>query len=319
MVASALKAGNNGKIIIRPTWNTKLEDLADVDGSAPTTTGDLMTWNATTGVWERGVSNVNSFYPKADGEPNGFSNRNDVTLSFDNGTRVFTIQPSGTSYDFYANGTLYTKSEAITTTIPDSEGEHYIYFDSTGAIQNTQTFNSDIILRNCFVSSLYWDATNKEVLNEPLNETHGWEMPAEVHSYLHRTQGTKFVSGCALTLDATGNGSSDDHIRFGGSSGVIADEDINHSVISRVLSDNVTVLYREGANWRQRTGSSFPVILGLNSRPQWNEEVTTDNWQLTEVASTDFMLIHIYTVPGISHTSAKYVVVTGQGYITPQP
>ncbi len=54
-------SSESGVIIIRPTFSSKLADLEDVDGSNPDTTGDLVTWNNTTGVWERNSYNINDY------------------------------------------------------------------------------------------------------------------------------------------------------------------------------------------------------------------------------------------------------------------
>jgi hypothetical protein len=212
----------------------------------------------------------------------------------------------------YSNGVLYTKTGQSTSTIQNLEGQHHIYFDSDGVLQNSQVFGPDIIRRWAYVAGLYWDATNQQVIHEPLNETHGVEMPAEVHSYLHLSQKTKYLSGCPLTVNALGDGSSDDHIRFSSASGVIADEDITHTVVSRAITENVVTLYRLGATgaWRQQV-SSFPVILGANLRPQYNL-LSGGVWSLAETPSNDAMLIHLFAIPGIDHNAAKIVVVTGQ-------
>lgn len=296
---------NNGAVQINAHYPK--QDAGDVRF---TPIGNLASTNVAAALLELD----NEKMPKFAGEPNGFVDRSQVTLSWDNGTRTLTVAPVGASYDIYSDGVKYTKTGTLTSTIPDTEGEHYIYFDSTGTLQNTNTFTNDNILTYCFVASLYWDATNNVVIHEPLNETHGVEMQPEVHAYFHRYFSTQFASGLALTLTATGDGSSDNHIRFANTSGLIADEDIPHSILSRTATDNITTLYRTGAtgDWRQQTGSAFPVILGVNSRPQYNE-YTGATWQLTEVASTDFMVVHVFAIPGISTAAGKLVVCTGQG------
>ena len=255
-----------------------------------------------------------SKYPKFDGEPNGFEDRTQTTITYDEGTRTFTITPTGASYTIWSNGTKYVKTGSISLQHDATEGNKHYYFDSSGTLTVSNTFGSDVILRYCYIAGLYWDATNSKLIGGVLNEQHGCEMPAEVHKYLHETNGTKFVSGLSLTLNATGDGSSEDHIRFAGASGRIDDEDIPHSVLSRLVSDNIIVLYRSGATglWREKSPiDSYPIIMGA-SRPQYNQ-YTGATWQLTEVTNGNFMLIHIYAVPGIDVNSAKYVIVTGQG------
>jgi hypothetical protein len=64
-VAVVIKAqtggAENGIILVRPTFGMSLAMLDDVDGDDPTTTGDLLTYNATSGVWERGVYNIENY------------------------------------------------------------------------------------------------------------------------------------------------------------------------------------------------------------------------------------------------------------------
>jgi hypothetical protein len=52
---------NVGKIALLRRISSSLEDLNDVDGNEPTTTGDMLTYNATTGVWDRGVYNITDY------------------------------------------------------------------------------------------------------------------------------------------------------------------------------------------------------------------------------------------------------------------
>ena len=67
-------------------------------------------------------------------EPTGFAAagalNTDSTMSFVDGTRVFTIEPAVTSFVIYQAGVQRTISSAQTTTIPDTKGLHYIYFDT---------------------------------------------------------------------------------------------------------------------------------------------------------------------------------------------
>ena len=43
-------------------------------------------------------------------DPNGFENRTDSTISFNSGTRVFTIAPASTDYEMWNQGQQYTIS-----------------------------------------------------------------------------------------------------------------------------------------------------------------------------------------------------------------
>jgi hypothetical protein len=51
----------NGIILVRLSWGSKLEELEDVDGSAPNATGDLLSWNNTGLTWERNAYNITDY------------------------------------------------------------------------------------------------------------------------------------------------------------------------------------------------------------------------------------------------------------------
>ena len=61
-------------------------------------------------------------------EPTGFSNATDSSISFDDGSRTFTIQPTGASFDVYVKGKKFTKTSSETVTITNFPGNHYIYY-----------------------------------------------------------------------------------------------------------------------------------------------------------------------------------------------
>lgn len=51
----------NGTIMVSIRYPVSLNELTNVDGSDPTTTGDLLTYDQPTGVWERGVYNITDY------------------------------------------------------------------------------------------------------------------------------------------------------------------------------------------------------------------------------------------------------------------
>jgi hypothetical protein len=94
-------------------------------------------------------------------EPTGFPNRDDSEISFDDGTRTFTIQPlaPATYFDYMTQGRIHRKSSAQTVVIPNTEGLHYIYFNGA-VLTSSMSFSYEIIKEYAFVSTVYWDATN---------------------------------------------------------------------------------------------------------------------------------------------------------------
>ena len=62
-------------------------------------------------------------------EPTGFPNQTDSTISFVEATRVFTIAPVGDSFRYYRQSDAADVTTAQSITIPNTTGDHFIYFD----------------------------------------------------------------------------------------------------------------------------------------------------------------------------------------------
>jgi len=56
------------------------------------------------------------------GEPMGHADKTQSSISFDAGTRTFTIQPVSTSFVVWCKGEKYTYTTAQTVVIPDTAG-----------------------------------------------------------------------------------------------------------------------------------------------------------------------------------------------------
>ena len=237
-------------------------------------------------------------------EPTGFFSRTTSTLSFDNGTRNFSITPTGATFEFWVKGVKYTKTGAQTIQIPALSGNHFIYFDATGALGTTQAAGPELFIDNALISVIYWN-TDTNTLTYFAEERHGMEMDGATHSYLHTVFGAQFISGLALqdfSVDGTGNVNS--NAQFTADSGTIRDEDI---VINISAQAQIPVLYRQGLLWRKKAADAYPVIYsgsagytGANGRLPFNE-FTGGAWQLTEVPSFDFVLVHLFATNDINN------------------
>lgn len=207
-------------------------------------------------------------------EPTGFPNQTDSEISFDDGTRTFTIQPKAPATEFYyfQKGRLYKVNSAKTVVVPDSEGMHYIYFDGVNLL-STQTFNDDLVKTYTFVSTLYWDSVNN-VSVMFTEERHALTMDGKTHEYLHNTIGVQWVSGLGMTY-VPGDGSTDADAQLAVGDGVIYDEDIKITPtddpapserFEQILDPiaELPILYRSGASgdWRKFTADTFPAHLG---------------------------------------------------------
>lgn len=160
-------------------------------------------------------------------EPTGFPTRDDSEISFDAGTRTFTIQPKSpsTHFDYATKGRIYRKTAPVNVVIDDIEGPWFIYFDGPTLVAS-QTFQYEILKKWAFVSEIYWDATNQEAVLLT-DERHGLTLDGATHRYLHNAFGTRWISGLAAgNFNDAGDGSADAHAQASFSDGLVFDEDI---------------------------------------------------------------------------------------------
>ena len=245
-------------------------------------------------------------------EPTGFINRTDSTISFDDSTRIFTIAPVSTFFSFYIKGQKFTKSTAQTVTIPDSSGSHYIYFNTSGVLVSTQVFDIAIIEQDAYVALIYWNTdTTPHSRSYFAEERHGITMDGTTHAYLHTVFGARYLSGLALGGFTIGNGSLDSHAQFTSDSGSIRDEDILHVIGAQT---QIPILFRQGQLWRKKAADNFPIIYsgtagytGANGRVPYNQ-YTGGAWQLTEVTSNKFVLVHYFATNDVD---SKVVGIQG--------
>ena len=243
------------------------------------------------------------------GEPTGFPinssgevDRTSSTISFDNGSRTFTIQPASSSYIFMIKGKIFKKTAALTQTITDTEGLWFFYFDQNGDLQKSSTFSNDFILKYCYVAYLYWDADSNIAVHFG-DERHGLTMSAHDHIWKHNTHGAAYISGLALTDFNFNAGTNDVDSQFGVQSGFIRDEDILHTISTVSSTTGLRVLYRNGANgnWRRGFQSGFSALpYNTGDRLAYNQ-YTNGAWQLTEVSDNKYVLYHIVATNDVNY------------------
>lgn len=239
---------------------------------------------------------------------NGFTNTTDSTVSFVDGTRTFSIQPAVTNYEFFSGGTQYVKTTTSSVVIANTEGLHYIYFDTAGVLQETTTFSAAIITTDAFVAIVYWDVSGAKSIYFG-DERHGRVMPSETHLYLHLTRHAVYQRGLALanfSVDGTGN--SDANAEFSVADGIIWDEDLQHTITDGSPQDispiaKIPMYYLTGADqWNKVNAGNFPLVYksaGTNARADYNL-FSGGVWSLAEVANNNFTLTHIFATNNIS-------------------
>lgn len=241
----------------------------------------------------------------------GLIDRDSSVITWDNGTRTLSIDPTGDYFDYWVGG-IQKRSTGESIQITDTEGIWFFYFDDDG-FKTTQIFNLNIIYNSAFTAFLYWDAVNQEAIG-PFDERHGAKMDGHTHGIIHEKFGTRHESGGLLTdIDADSSGDDDTSAQFGISDSLINDEDIDFPLDAILSTEGLPILYLEGFTpvLRKSVNAGFSILTGSNGRMVFNEN-DGGTWQLTEIGSNDYGLCHIFLTSGIGKKGQAFAVV-GQG------
>ncbi|KKN10425.1 hypothetical protein LCGC14_1036690 [marine sediment metagenome] len=249
------------------------------------------------------VSYIKSFHELTN-EPTGFENRTDSTLSW-GGTRTLTIAPSNGSFDFYQEGTKYTKSSSENIQIEDTPGVHFIYYEAGSLTVSVNPSNAalDTIYEiKPLVTAVYWNVTDGTayILGD---ERHGFQMDGVTHRLMHNTDGALWGDGLTLsgyTLD-TG---SDAALTFEVTDGEFFDQDITHAISDGTYTNQyeqqlsggdavIPILYRDNVDgtWKEDTASTLPYKVTGTGRLAYNNDDGDGTFSQIEVADNKFMSI----------------------------
>jgi len=295
---------------------------ATIDTRLPVgTSGYFLKANPASATGLEWVQNPAISLAQVDEEPTGFPNRTDSKISFVNGSRIFTIQPNSpaTQFSVYQRGVEFIKTAAEIVTLPTTTGLYYISYDVSGVL-NYSTTHYDLSSQ-APVSLIYWNNTAgyATLFGE---ERHGLVMDWATHSYLHNTRGTQYVSGLAAgNYTTTGNGDTNSDAQIGVAGGVIADEDIDLTIVNSATPVNqfeqtisplgyFPVLYRLGTGgiWYRDTATAYPLKMGA-TYPTWNKD-TAGTWTATEVIPNAYMCMWL-----IATNDVNYPIVALMGQV----
>lgn len=272
------------------TTINSLDDIGDVSIST-IKNGQTLQYN--------GTSWVNA--TNADSEPIGHENKADSVVSFNEGTRTFSISPAVSSYTVWCKGTRYVKTTTETVTIPDTTGLYYIYFSSTGVLSYKTTFFTwDEDTPTAYV---YWNATDDKAYFFA-DERHGIALDWATHEYLHRTRGAAIANGFGASAYTTvGDGTADADMQIDIADGTFFDEDlqvdITHSATptantwEQVLQGaaEIPMFYHSGTEWKKDTATVFPLKQG-SSRPVYNL-LSGGSWSTPDISNNSYGITYL--------------------------
>jgi hypothetical protein len=267
-----------------------------------------------------GTNWVNTVRPS--NEPMGHENKDDSVISFNEGTRTFSIAPASTSYTVWCAGKRFVKTGTETVQIPDTSGLYYIYFSSSGVLSyRTSYFVWDTDAPTAYI---YWNEVDNKAYFFA-DERHGVTLDWATHEYLHRTRGASIASGFGVAnYSIDGNGSSDTHAKFDLAGGTFFDEDLQVDIVhsnaptantwEQILEGNaeIPVFYRTNNHWKKDTATEFAFKQGT-FRPQYNL-FTSPNWSTVDIANNKFAISWIIATNNLNE---PVIAIMGQNeYLT---
>ena len=231
-------------------------------------TGVQLTYNDATNLLT--LNNLHTQINELSFEPQGFVNRTDSVISFDDLTRTFTITPTGSHYDVYINGVKVTKTTSESIVIPTGTALNYLHFDTdTYLLSNKSTFfNFDTDVPIAFI---HWnsDINQSTFFGE---ERHGIRMDSMTHKWIHNTFGMQYINGLSIGgYVLLGDGSSNSHAQMDISDGTLYQEDIIINVTNGTGSGSfiqqlnptayIPVYYHSGTTgqWVRDTATAYPL------------------------------------------------------------
>jgi len=254
---------------------------------------------------------------------NGFENRTDSELTWTDSTpdRTLSIQPTATGvpFNYWIAGVKYS-STGDTVQITDVEGVHFIYYDGdtlTTVANPSYTTIVSLIETKALVSIVYWNATDNEGIYIG-EERHGKNMSPVTHTYLHFTEGLRYLSGLGLnTLSVDQNGNDNEDAQFGIDTGEVTDEDLFFNISAIISTIGLPIYYMTGATptWNKTINTGYSVLKTGSTgedRLAWNE-YTGGAWQLTEVGNLQFVLCHIFAT---TEKDKPMIAIVGQDTYT---
>jgi len=245
-----------------------------------------------------------------------------VSLSIDDVALELTITSTNGFPVYSVNNLLIQAPGDHTIAWTDVEGDHFFWFDETGTMVHSTSFDDRVVLGPwVFIAYLYWDADNsRTILSGPLTETHGLQMDGATHFHFHNTLGSQVLgAGLAIgSLVVAGDGSVAADAQFSVDSGVITDEDLRFAISAVTSTAGLPILYLDGAMEyvREIEQTGFSVVtdttagVGVTGRLVYNEWTGTV-WQLTTVPVNDYVLCHVFAL-GSGGVGDKVYAAVGQ-------
>lgn len=130
----------------------------------------------------------------------GFESRTTSTLAFDAGTRNVTVGVVSGSFPVWTGGVKHTKTGGASclTQIPNTVGQHYVYFDTDGVLKNAAS-PWNIEGNVAPVATVYWNGSAGMIGDE----RHSCYRNKAWHHWAHDTIGCRYGYGLTGTFTSS--------------------------------------------------------------------------------------------------------------------
>jgi hypothetical protein len=276
----------------------ELNDLTDVTILGTPEDGQSLAY--TGGQWiNNNSSNITS-------EPSGFTDPENVTVSYNSTTRQITL--TGTVNAYYKGFKIPELTSGwVSDAVPAGPtAPYYLYYDGSSFVWSTSAWSFNQVQ----IAFVAYDSGGTFYF--ALREPHGL-MAWETHRELHHTVGTYVGSGGGLTNYVLNSTTAADR-RPDVVAIVLYDEDLP-TTNAALTTNSYTQFYLSGAGGDLNFDLAQADIVPLSgSRPYWNEW-TGSTWQQTLVDNNDYMSVWLMGLPATSDATSqeyRYVWVQGQ-------
>jgi hypothetical protein len=250
------------------------------------------------------------------GEPIGFPDKSQTTITFDSGIRTFSITPTGASFDVYCKGVKYTYTTVQLVTIPNTTGLHFIYFSASGVLSTQMSYFT--WAEHAPTAYVYWNATTQQAIYFG-DERHGITLDWQTHEYLHRTRGAAIANGFLASGYTLNNSATNAATQIAIESGTFFDEDMKIDIVSTatptagtyqqnlLFPAKIPVLHLQGTSWVMDAPTNFPFKQGT-SRPQYNS-VSGGVWSTADVGNNQHATTWILATNNLTY---PVIAIIGQ-------
>lgn len=237
---------------------------------------------------------IREFLPKVP-HASGVPMLGNAGFSYDSGTHVVAVSPSGDSFPYYA-GTAQVLTTGVNTTLDSTPGPYWFYADEDAVGHSvTEADYAGAFTTHALFAGVYATETGPHLLVDLRQDS---SVPGSVR---HRefARGTFWESGAyAAPVAVDGDGSTSDQLTVSVTDGYFWSSG-GRVTVTAVTPINAPLFYRNGSTgkWSAFAASDYPVYTLGSGRPAYNY-FDGVNWQQFEVTDTYYTVAHLLATGG---------------------